>query len=145
MLKINLNEQLSADLLRIIKNAPDKYEKAINIGLRRCGDQLRNDAIELSPFQTGVLRSSITMQIVPRSKVTVGTNLEYARIHDEGGVIYPKKSKYLTFKVGGRWVRKKRVVIPKYKGRGYLTPAFERLANGEAIKIFKEEIDAILK
>jgi len=36
----------------------------------------------------------------------------YARIHEFGGVIRPRRFIYLHFKVGGRWVRARQVRIP---------------------------------
>lgn len=144
-MKISLNKQLSAKLLRIMKESPAKMKKATTVALRRCGDQLRNDAAQNAPYLTGNLRRSITMDMVGDKKAIVGSNLEYARIHDEGGIIYPKKSKYLRFQVGGHWVTVKKVTIPKYRGQGYLTPAFEKLVKGDAEKIFTEEIMNAIK
>lgn len=139
-MRLNINKELSAKFLRIMKESPDKTAKVIRVGLRRCGDQLRNQAAQKAPYLTGNLKRSITMQFVGEKTVMVGTNLEYARIHDEGGVIYPKKSNYLRFKIGGQWVTVKKVTIPKYRGEGYLTPAFNQLVDGDAEKIFMEEI-----
>jgi len=45
---------------------------------------------------TGRLRSSIS-SAVQGNEVVVGTNLIYAPIHQFGGVIFPKKGKYLAF------------------------------------------------
>lgn len=42
----------------------------------------------------------------------VGTNVVYAAIHQFGGVIKPKEGKYLTFKIGDKWVKTKEVNIP---------------------------------
>lgn len=128
-----------------MKESPAKMAKATTIGLRRCGDQLRNDAAQNAPYLTGNLRRSITMEMVNDKKVIVGSNLAYARIHDEGGVITPKKGKFLRFQVGGQWVSVRKVTIPKYRGQGYLTPAFEKLAGGDAVDIFTEEIMRAIK
>lgn len=140
-----MDKQLSAKLLRIMKESPAKMKKAVTIGLRRCGDQLRNDAAENAPYLSGTLRRSITMEMPNDKKVIVGSNLEYARIHDEGGVIEPKKSKYLRFQINGHWVTVKKVTIHKYRGQGYLTPAFEKLVKGDAEKIFTEEMMLAIK
>ena len=45
---------------------------------------------------TGVLASSIT-QRVSRKRLVIGTNLEYAALHNFGGVIRPKRAKALFF------------------------------------------------
>lgn len=144
-MKFEINKQLSAKFLKIMKESPEKSKKAIEIGLRRCGDQLRNDAGKNAPYKTGNLRRSITREMVGSTKVIVGSNLEYARIHDEGGDIFPKTKKYLHFPVNGRWVRVKKVHIPKYQGKGYLTPAFNKLVDGDAEKIFMDEIQRAIK
>jgi len=36
----------------------------------------------------------------------------YARIHETGGIIRPRRFQFLRFKVGGRWVRARQVRIP---------------------------------
>ena len=42
----------------------------------------------------------------------------YRRIHERGGIILPRRKKYLTFKIHGRWVRAKQVRIrPKHYWR----------------------------
>jgi phage gpG-like protein len=54
--------------------------------------------------------------------VTLGVDLydvPYAAIHERGGIIRPH-GKYLTFQIGGRWIRARQVRIPK---RPYLEPA----------------------
>ena len=45
-------------------------------------------------------------------EVTGGMGLIYARVHQLGATITAKKSKYLKFKMGDRWVQKKSVTIP---------------------------------
>lgn len=42
-----------------------------------------------------------------------GTNVKYARIHHEGGIIYPREKKALAFRLAnGRFVIAKKVTIP---------------------------------
>lgn len=61
---------------------------------------------------SGRLKQSITM-IADNSQVMVGSNLVYARIHQFGGVITPKKAKALCIPIGGgRIVQVKKVEIP---------------------------------
>lgn len=146
MLSISINKAVSAKFLNMMKNAPSKSKKATGIALRRCGDELRNDAVKNAPYKTGNLRRSITMEPgLPTSHVTVGSNLVYARIHDVGGDIEAKSAKYLTFKVNGQWVKVKKVHIRPTRGVGYLTPAFEKLLHGRVDKIFMEEITNVLQ
>lgn len=139
MIKISLDQTVSGKTLRMIQSAPDRLSKAVDISLFRAGNQLKSDGVTMAPYLSGHLRRSITMQ-KGAMDVKVGTNLVYAQIHDKGGIIRPKKKKYLRFKINGRWVMAKKVRIPKYKGRGYLTPAFKKLVDGRAKEIFEFEI-----
>lgn len=60
----------------------------------------------------GHLKDSIDYSATP-DKVMVGSNLPYARIHQLGGTIRPKKGKYLKFKgLDGKDVFVKEVMIP---------------------------------
>lgn len=63
---------------------------------------------------TARLASSIQARFAGNT-LTVGTNLIYARIHDEGGTIKPKKGKYLKFSLGkGKgWRVVSKVTIPE--------------------------------
>lgn len=61
----------------------------------------------------GYLRNSITWQVLP-DRVLVGSNLEYAAIHQFGGVIRPKQAKAL--KVGGRVVSQVKIPARQYLG-----------------------------
>jgi len=132
------------------KNPADKMNNAINIGLFRIGHKIANRSKEFSPQLTGNLRRSITVdpQLISQvdNKIAVGSNLVYARIHDLGGIIKPKNKKYLHFKTkSGKWVRTKKVTIKKYKGRGYLTPAFDWASRSIVEPILTQEINAIMK
>ncbi len=60
---------------------------------------------------SGLLRRSITNTSDDKTAV-IGTNRIYAGIHQFGGVITAKKSKCLRFKINGREVFAKSVVIP---------------------------------
>ncbi|OOH87344.1 phage virion morphogenesis protein [Pasteurellaceae bacterium 15-036681] len=61
----------------------------------------------------GTLRNSIKRNSYSDSEsAVVGTNIIYAPIHHYGGVIKPKKAKWLRFKASGRFVTTKEVNIP---------------------------------
>lgn len=61
---------------------------------------------------TARLRKSIDYAATP-ARVMVGSNVKYARIHQLGGVIKPKKGKYLKFKgKKGKDMFVKQVKIP---------------------------------
>ncbi len=76
---------------------------------------------------TGRLRSSIATSrpdtIGNTYFVRIGTNVEYARIHEFGGTITPKKGKYLKFKtLDGFWHSVTSVNIP---ARPFLRPGIQ--------------------
>lgn len=81
--------------------------------------------------KTGELRSSIDYAVT-QDGVLVGSNKKYARIHQEGGTIRPKKGKYLKFKGrDGKDVFVKEVTIP---ARPYLGIS----------KADREEVEAVI-
>lgn len=59
----------------------------------------------------GHLRDSYTYQVSDGS-VAIGSDMIYAAIHHEGGVIKAKASGKLKFKVGDRWVQTDQVEMP---------------------------------
>lgn len=59
----------------------------------------------------GGLQGSITYR-AGAAQVAVGSNKIYAAIHQEGGVIYPKGSGRLVFRLGNRVVHARSVTIP---------------------------------
>ncbi len=56
-------------------------------------------------------QNSFTYRARP-DRVDVGTNWPYARVHQEGRVIKPRKARALRFRIGERWAVKKQVEIP---------------------------------
>ncbi|MEG1931295.1 MAG: phage virion morphogenesis protein [Anaerovorax sp.] len=62
---------------------------------------------------TGGLRKSIRSK-VSNTGFALGTNLKYAATHqfgDQGRVIQAKNKKSLRFRIGGKWVVKKKVIV----------------------------------
>lgn len=82
---------------------------------------IRNEAAERAPRRTRTLARSIHVEVLERrperAVVAVGTNLEYARIHEYGGVIRPVRRRNLAIPVGSlfgsplRW-RLRLVITP---------------------------------
>ena len=73
--------------------------------------------------KTGKLSNSIKASFlagVNQIKGSLSSNEVYARIQEEGGVIRAKNAKYLSFQIGGSWVKVSSVTIP---ARPYLNPA----------------------
>lgn len=61
---------------------------------------------------TGRLANSVTMR-ADNAGVTIGTNVQYARTHQFGATITPKKGKYLVFPGPGGLIFAKRSVVPR--------------------------------
>lgn len=70
-------------------------------------------------IRTGTLRRSIESGSKDLS-AWVGSNLVYAGIQELGGTIQSRTGSYLTFQIGGSWVKVRTVTIP---ARPYLEPA----------------------
>lgn len=83
--------------------APDGSKWPESIRAKEEGGQTLRD--------TSNLFNSITYHARP-DLVEVGTNNKIAPVHQKGRTIKTKQSRYLHFKVGGRWARKKKVKIP---------------------------------
>lgn len=78
--------------------------------------------------KTGTLRRSIQVDLSKnkgaRPRVRVGSNVEYARIQELGGVVSARPGGLLRFKTpDGQWRTAKRVVLP---ARPYLRPTLKR-------------------
>lgn len=71
------------------------------------------------------------------NKVTgrVGSPVVYAAIHEFGGIIRPKNAKYLVFQIDGKWIRTKKVTMPKRewlsKSLNDVKPQIERIFGRE--------------
>jgi len=90
---------------------------------------------------TGRLRDSIKGSASKRVNslvVTLSSDLIYSRIQEEGGTIRAKGGGYLTFPIGGDWVKVKSVRLP---ARPYLRPAIQ----DNLTKIEKTLTDSIWK
>jgi len=107
--------------------SPEVFKLAIQRGLTRA--MLWAEAESKKRFNTtgnlhvrsGRLRASIkgTTKGLTGS---LGTNVVYGAIHEYGGTIRAKRVQYLKFKISGRWVSAKQVIIP---ARPFLTPIVE--------------------
>lgn len=99
----------------------EKLERVSNADLQR---QAEKGFTRVKILQdTGTLRQSFTPETGPGNAykhvelgedfVRNSTNVNYARIHNQGGVIYPKKGKYLVFPLaGGGMAFATKVTIP---------------------------------
>lgn len=73
----------------------------------------------LQPGKGSELKSSIAWRVKRAGGRVTGQvgnwkhPLVYAKIHEYGGIILPKKSKFLVFKIGDKTIFAKKVVIPE--------------------------------
>ncbi len=70
-------------------------------------------------YKRGDLFRSVQHEPLADGSVLLGSNKVYARIHQKGGKIEPKNGGYLTFKVGGGFVKVKSVNIPRRRFLGH--------------------------
>lgn len=148
MLRFTLNKAVSEKLMKKADKYPDLVQSAMRIAIQRVGFEIRQKARDYAPVKTGVLRRSLFADFVPGTNnlvVAVGTDLIYARIQDLGGIIKPKNKEFLRFQIGDKVIYTRGPIkIPKYHGRGFLTPAFREVTRSKSKQIFKEEIIGIL-
>lgn len=140
---IRLTAKSKAILADFARNSPKQMERGLKKSVFKISNQMRNEGASNAPAKTGTLRRSITADFSRGGlKGSVGTNVVYARIHDQGGTIRaheirPKNGRFLHFWVDGKEVFTKlvrkpsRKVLP-YRGKGYLTPAFKKQKSGAA-------------
>lgn len=129
-IKINNLEQITATLNELARRAKDKSDlmrqiagtmhSAVDLNFADGG---RPKWLGLSYRQGDPLRLNGGLQDSIEShsdnnRAVVGTNKAYAAIHQFGGVITPKKGKYLVFKIGDSWIMTDKVEIP---ARPFLT------------------------
>lgn len=116
--------------------SPDMLERA----LHAAGQPIRNDAQVRAPVKTGTLRRSIHSETAEKTdkrvSVLVGTDLEYAAIHEFGGEIRPRNARALVFEIDGEVVVTQRVTMP---ARPYLRPAYDAQRD-EAVRIFRKGV-----
>jgi len=88
--------------------------------------------------RTGRLRGSLYSHVVGGDRLKIGASVVYAAIHEFGGIIVPRRAKWLMFRIGGRWIRTKKVTMPK---RPYLSRAIsEFFDSGEAQRLGEETL-----
>lgn len=107
---VGLNKKIGEVLVSSTKKrfedetAPDGTKWPKSYRASACGGQTLSDK--------GRLKNSISYQ-ASANKVEVGTNVKYAHVHQNGMEIKAINAKFLRFRVGGGWAKKKKVTIPK--------------------------------
>ncbi len=102
----------------LVSSTTERFSQGLNPeGMPWIPSRRASEAGGKTLVNTSRLEKSVNF-FVNESEVEVGTNLEYAAIHQHGGTITPKNGAYLHFiGVDGRDVFTKSVKIPK---RSYL-------------------------
>lgn len=117
-----------ADLRRVMRQASRQE-------LRTAGRMVVNRAKVLAPVDTGRLRASIQGELTRawtlRPRFTVGSNVEYAAMVNDGTrphIIRPKNARALRFVVNGRVVYARVVHHPGTRANPFLDRALREVA-----------------
>lgn len=114
---------------KYLKSMPKRLKKGLLSGMRNAmffGEKEAKSSFDKPGHlkaRSGHLRRSIRSGIKEKPLSIVGwifTDVIYGRINELGGIIRPKKGKYLKFQIAGKWVMVKKVTIP---AKPYLGPA----------------------
>ena len=114
--------RLAARLPSILREA---MEKALEAGLAASRRRMGSGGPRV---RSGRLSRSLAYRVTQKGNTIVGelySDVPYAGVHENGAVIQAKKARHLKFRVQGRWVQVKRVVIP---ARPYLRPGMKEAA-----------------
>lgn len=117
--QITFNERQLTTFVSGFNKLDTDLENGLMHAMESSLEDVQTEAKRRSPIQRGDLRRSIT-HVKPFRRGNsivgqVGTNKEYARIQEFGGVIRARNHPYLVFKVNGSWVSVKSVRIkPKW-------------------------------
>lgn len=91
---------------------------------------------------TGKLKNSVMIKVVNPFEVTIGPRgIIYAAIHEFGGIITPKRARFLRFVIDGKVIFARYVKIP---ARPYLRPAVRDGKRG-AMKAMQEFMSTKLR
>jgi len=128
-----------ASLLAVFENIT---KEIMSKGIEQIAQQARDLAKLKAPHLTGALKRSIYMNKVNDYTFAVGSPLSYAWAVEFGSGIYgtgpgasgdpirPKQGSFLTFQIGGQWVRVKYVL--GQRPQPFLRPACEEaIANAD--------------
>lgn len=141
MLKVELLGDKEA--LRELRRLPREVQQALQRALAKSAAAVEGEAKRIVygghpdhlKGDSGRLRQSITHE-VNEGSAAVGTNVVYARIHEEGGntgprTIVPVNAQALRFEIGGNVIFAKSVEHPgsEIPARPFLKPALDAKQN----------------
>lgn len=122
----NFDNQLKEEIKKGLDRAAIIFQNEVK---QKLSENTSPSSAGKSPgVKTGALRRSIQIDRsqINKLRIRVGTNLVYAKIQEYGGIISAKKSKFLRFLVGGKFISKKTVNLP---ARPYFRPALKNVFN----------------
>ena len=147
ILKID-DKKLLQKINNIVERAPGNLLNAMHSGMRLFESNIiakqmsgRKSARYGLNRQTGNLARSwmISVRDPGMDKaVKLGTRTIYARIHQYGGTIRPRRAEWLMFKVNGQFVKTKQVDIPK---RLHIIESFKK----EGMKLITLEMSKAIR
>lgn len=143
-MQVVLEIKATKEIKELLARSPELVRRGLALAgqhvVRKVKQKLSGEVLRV---RTNRLRGSITSEVRGEKtlELVVGTNVIYARIHEFGGVIVPKKAKFLHFIVGGREVFAKKVTIPK---RPYMEPAMKESLQ-DIVRIIGETVEKGLK
>lgn len=136
---ITLKLNLKKGSIERLKRAPGDFRAVLIPAMWKCmyeaertakTEHLSGPRPKVLNIRSGRLRASIKPKVRKSGDTVrgeIGTNVIYARIHEMGGVITPKKTKALKFNIPGvGWRTAKKVTIP---ARPFLRPAMTENLN----------------
>ena len=100
-----------------------KVKKALQKSHDLTAQELWGNLMEFSPQDQGRLAGSWVLQRKGDMLSTVGTNVEYALVQNDGSdpyMIYPRQAKALRFPVAGGFIYAKSVMHPGIQGTHYI-------------------------
>jgi len=113
------------------KRLPGRVKTSIVISMRETIEYAKKTAKgrfgnpgELK-IRSGKLKGSIESEVTQTTNTVTGslfTDVIYGPTHELGATIFPRKRRYLVFKIGDRWIRARKVKIP---AKPFLRPSVE--------------------
>jgi len=111
-------DDLKRGMEQTAKMLPGRIYEAVRDSCLKVETRAKTYHLAGHTLRTGTHRLQQSVKTkVTRSGSTVsgrvGSPVVYAAIHEFGGIIKPKKAKYLVFQIDGTWIRTKKVTMPK--------------------------------
>lgn len=148
MAKINIQVEGEEDLIRTLKRIEKSIRgkgalRAVNAGAAVIQRRAKINMDKVLRRRSGNLINSIIVRskiIGEGAEATIKVGAKYGAIHEFGGTILPKNAKALHWKINGKDIFAKKVVIP---ARPYMRPAIEEGSEEIANEMKSALIDVI--